>query len=101
MLRSYLKIAFRAIQRHPGNTVINVAGLSIGMASFILITLFVQDQLRYDDFHDRFGQDDAAAILLRPAKLFTIESFAVGTTHFFASSVSSCSTGSDFTDGGS
>jgi len=52
MLKNYITIAFRSIRRHPGNALINVTSLSIGMAGFLLIMLFVSDQLSYDGFHE-------------------------------------------------
>jgi putative ABC transport system permease protein len=51
MLKNYLKIAFRNIKKHAGYSLINVAGLAIGMACCILILLFVFDELNYDKFH--------------------------------------------------
>ena len=48
MLKNYLKIAFRNIKKHLGYSLINVAGLAIGMACCILILLFVFDELSYD-----------------------------------------------------
>jgi putative ABC transport system permease protein len=56
MFKNYLKIAFRNIKKHMGYSMINVAGLAIGMACCILILLFVFDELSYDKFnenHDR------------------------------------------------
>jgi predicted permease len=51
MLYNYLKIAFRSLRRHKGFSLINIAGLSIGMACSILILLWVRDELSYDRFH--------------------------------------------------
>lgn len=51
MLRNYLKIALRNLQRRAGYTAINVAGLAIGMAACLLIGLYMGDELSYDDFH--------------------------------------------------
>jgi predicted permease len=51
MLRSYLKVAIRNLQRHKGFSFINIFGLAIGMACSILILLWVQDELSYDRFH--------------------------------------------------
>jgi len=50
MLKNYLKIALRDIGRHKGYTFINVAGLATGLATCLLIALFVQHKLRYDRF---------------------------------------------------
>ncbi len=51
MLRNYLKIALRNMNRHKGYSFINMAGLAIGMACCILILLYVTDELSYDRFH--------------------------------------------------
>lgn len=48
MLRNYLKIALRNLAKHRSNTAINIAGLAIGMASCLLILLYVTDELNYD-----------------------------------------------------
>lgn len=46
-----LKIAFRNIFKHKISSTINVFGLAIGLASFILILLYVVDELSYDRYH--------------------------------------------------
>lgn len=51
MLANYFKIAIRNIRRQKVYTTINIAGLAIGMASSILILLFVYDELACDRFH--------------------------------------------------
>ncbi len=51
MIRNYLKIAWRNFARHKGFTFINIAGLSIGLACSILLTLYVKDELSYDRSH--------------------------------------------------
>lgn len=48
MLRNYLKIAVRNMFRNKTNSIINIAGLSIGIACVVLIMLFVQDEKKYD-----------------------------------------------------
>src|SRR5579862_45490 len=50
MLKNYLLIAWRNMQRNKINSFINVAGLAIGIASVILITLYVGDEMKYDKF---------------------------------------------------
>ena len=52
MIQNYLKIAFRNVLRHKGFTLINVTGLSVGMALCILIMLWVQDEISYDRFQE-------------------------------------------------
>ncbi len=50
MLKNFLKTAWRNIRRNKVTSIINIAGLSIGMVCVILIMLFVQDELGYDQF---------------------------------------------------
>lgn len=51
MLKNYLKIAFRNIMRNKLFAIISTFGLAVGMACFILITLWIQDELSFDKFH--------------------------------------------------
>jgi putative ABC transport system permease protein len=51
MLKNYLKIAIRNLLKHRGYSLINIAGLAVGIACCWLILLFVHDELRYDRFH--------------------------------------------------
>ncbi len=52
MLMSYLKVAGRNMVRQKGYTFINVSGLAIGMASCLLILLYVQHELSYDRYNE-------------------------------------------------
>jgi putative ABC transport system permease protein len=56
LIWSYIKIALRKIKRHKGFSLINIAGLAIGMAACILILIWVQDELSYDRFHKNADQ---------------------------------------------
>ena len=51
MVRNYFKIALRNIRRNATHSVLNIFGMAIGMASAILILLWVQDEWSYDRFH--------------------------------------------------
>lgn len=51
MIRNYFKTALRNFRRNKSSFLINVVGLSIGMACSILILLWVVDELNYDRFH--------------------------------------------------
>jgi putative ABC transport system permease protein len=51
MLKNYIKTALRNIRKQKGYSLINILGLSIGMASCLLILLYVQDELSYDRYH--------------------------------------------------
>ncbi|MCP4724676.1 MAG: ABC transporter permease, partial [bacterium] len=52
MLKNYLKIAMRNIIRQKGYSLINIGGLSIGIACSLLLFIWVYDELSYDSFHD-------------------------------------------------
>lgn len=51
MLKNYLKIAWRNLINHKGYTAINIAGLAVGMACCLLILLYVQHELSFDQYH--------------------------------------------------
>ena len=51
MLKNHLKIALRNILKNRLFSLINIVGLAIGIASTILILLWVQDELSYDRFN--------------------------------------------------
>ena len=51
MFQNYLKVAIRNLLRSKGFSFINIAGLSIGMATAMLISLWIYNQLSYDRFH--------------------------------------------------
>jgi len=52
MFKNHFKIALRNMKRQKVFSFINISGLAIGMACVILIMLWVQDELSYDDFHE-------------------------------------------------
>ncbi|MEZ0610832.1 ABC transporter permease [Fibrella sp. WM1] len=53
MLRNNLKIAFRTLGRHKLYTALNVAGLTFGLSCFLLIGLYLFDELTFDQHHSR------------------------------------------------
>jgi ABC-type antimicrobial peptide transport system permease subunit len=56
MLKTYFKLAYRNIIKDKAYSLINITGLAIGLASSILILLWVQNELSYDKFHKNAGQ---------------------------------------------
>ncbi|MCU0418759.1 MAG: ABC transporter permease [Cyclobacteriaceae bacterium] len=56
MFRHYLKIAFRALLRKQTYTLLNIGGLAVGLASAILIFLWVADEYAYDKFHANYDR---------------------------------------------
>ncbi|MBM3434595.1 MAG: FtsX-like permease family protein [Bacteroidetes bacterium] len=53
MYRHYLKSAIRNLLKHKGYSLINILGLSIGLACGIMILLFIRNEFSYDRFHDK------------------------------------------------
>ena len=51
MIRNYIKTAFRNLLKNKGFTAINVLGLSMGLATCLLIVFYVFDELSYDRFN--------------------------------------------------
>src|ERR1700678_740079 len=51
MLYNYLKTALRNLWKNKGFSAINILGLTIGMASSLLILLWVRNELSYDRFN--------------------------------------------------
>ena len=52
MLKNYVLVAWRSLQKKFGFTIINVLGLAFGMATCLLIALYVNYDLSYDTFQD-------------------------------------------------
>ncbi len=53
MLKNYIKIAFRNLRRNKIFSGINILGLAIGMASALIIMLWIQHEISYDTFHEK------------------------------------------------
>ncbi|MDB5135219.1 MAG: FtsX-like permease family protein [Mucilaginibacter sp.] len=51
MIRNYFKTAFRNLWRNKAFSVINIVGLSVGLACCMLIFLYTMDELSYDRFN--------------------------------------------------
>ncbi|MGB6151130.1 MAG: ABC transporter permease, partial [Pricia sp.] len=49
MFKNYLKIAWRNLKKQPFFTFLNTFGLAIGMAGGLLISLYLYDELNYDN----------------------------------------------------
>jgi len=50
MIKNYFKIAIRNLKRQMGFSLVNIAGLSLGLTACLLIGLFVWDEKQYDQF---------------------------------------------------
>ena len=51
MVKNYLKVALRNITKHKFFSIINILGLTIGIAGCLFITMYIYDELNYDHFH--------------------------------------------------
>jgi len=51
MYKNYFKISLRSMARYKGYTMLNILGLTVGLASFILTFLYVQNEFAFDRFH--------------------------------------------------
>jgi len=56
MLKNYFKTAWRTLIRHKLYTSLNVAGLTFGISCFLLIGLYLFDELTFDQQHSRAGR---------------------------------------------
>ena len=65
MIRNYFKIAIRNLWRHKNFSAINIFGLAIGIATCLIIMLFVQNELSYDRFNKK--ADQIVRVVLRGA----------------------------------
>lgn len=54
MIKNYLKIALRSITRSKGYSIINIAGLAVGMSVTMLIGMWVYDEVSYNKYHDHY-----------------------------------------------
>ena len=51
MLKNYLKTAWRSIYKNKATAFINVTGLSAGITAAVLIMLWVQNEMNFDNYH--------------------------------------------------
>ena len=56
MFKNHITIAIRTLLRHKVYSFVNISGLAVGIACCMLIMLFVQDELSYDQFHKNANQ---------------------------------------------
>ncbi|HRX10740.1 MAG TPA: ABC transporter permease, partial [Draconibacterium sp.] len=83
IIKHYIKIAWRNLQRQKISTLINISGLSIGLACFSLFLLYAVNEFSFDRFHakaeniyrvydwwdypERQGSEPSSAMPLGPA----------------------------------
>ncbi len=53
MLKNYLLIGLRNLKKHLTYSIINVVGLSLGLATCLLLVIWINHELSYDSFHEK------------------------------------------------
>jgi ABC-type antimicrobial peptide transport system permease subunit len=56
MIKNYFKIAWRNLVKNKKSSLINIGGLSIGMAVAMLIGLWIWDELNFDKYHKNYDR---------------------------------------------
>lgn len=56
MILNYLRYAFRNLIRQRGRTIINMLGLSFGLACLIIIYMYASRELSYNNFHEKLNR---------------------------------------------
>jgi putative ABC transport system permease protein len=51
MIKNLLKTSIRYIRKHPGYSILNVLGLTLGISSALFLIIYVSDELSYDRYH--------------------------------------------------
>lgn len=73
MFINYLKTAVRNLFKRKGYSLINIAGLAIGIATCLLILMFVNDELSYDSFNNKADRIyRVAAAFMQGGKNFNV-----------------------------
>jgi putative ABC transport system permease protein len=62
MLRNYLLIGLRSLQKHRFYSIINISGLAIGLAASLLLVTWIIHESSYDKFHPRARQIHRASL---------------------------------------
>lgn len=75
MLKSYLLVAWRSLRKQRLYALVNILGLTIGLACFVLILRYVQFELSYDTFHEK-GDRIYRVVKQDPGNVY------LGTDHF-------------------
>ncbi|HEX3766883.1 MAG TPA: ABC transporter permease, partial [Puia sp.] len=51
MIKNYLMVAWRNLLKNKIYSILNITGLAVGLASFLLIALYIMDELSYDRYN--------------------------------------------------
>ena len=53
MIQKYFQIAIRNFRRQPGYALLNILGLTLGIASALFIMLYLTEELSFDKYHEK------------------------------------------------
>src|SRR5690242_16173264 len=53
MFRNYLLISLRSLRKHRSYSIINIAGLGLGLAACLLLVTWIVHEMSYDKFHQQ------------------------------------------------
>jgi len=53
MIKNLITTVFRHILKHPGYSILNILGLSLGITSALFLIIYVSDEVSYDRYHDK------------------------------------------------
>ncbi len=70
MIKNSLKITIRNFYKKPAFSIINVLGLAIGLACFVLTMVYVNDELSYDSCHEKKDRIYLATVTINFADYF-------------------------------
>ncbi len=56
MIKNLIKTALRHILKHPGYSILNILGLTLGISSALFLIIYVTDELSYDRYHENAGR---------------------------------------------
>lgn len=56
MIRHFLRISFRQLRRNRVYSFINIAGLTVGLAGFVIVLLYLNFELSYDKWDSRLAR---------------------------------------------
>jgi putative ABC transport system permease protein len=68
MVKNYLLVTVRNLRKNSSYSLLNIIGLAVGMAAFILIIMYVQLELSYDKYHEKA---DRIYRVIREGRSFT------------------------------
>lgn len=78
MFKNYLKIAWRNLVKQKAYSAFNILGLAVGIASFLIIFLYIKKELSYDTFHRNADRIYRISISLRNGDEWSTMAWAPG-----------------------